>query len=112
LSQIFSLKTTDAYSETGADILTTPHFTDIINRFRRLITSQNEVEIEPYRSPTTLADLAKAILTLASISRGSLDGATFSASPDCALVTAFGERFLNLDISIISVDSHVAYRTY
>ena len=61
--------------------------------------------------PTPPTDLAKAILTLASVSRKNLVNATFTGGLDCAWLAALAEWVLSLDVEILSSSGLSFYRS-
>lgn len=107
-----ALRQWKAIVELCSGILASSHFVLILNGFRRLILSQSNMpDLKCRQFPTPPTDLAKAILTLASVSRKNLVNATFTGGLDCAWLAALPEWVLSLDVEILSSSGLSFYRS-
>lgn len=97
--------------ELYAGILSSSHFVTLANGFRRLICGHLQLPLDTRHPPTTSIALAKAILTLARISKRSLVNATISGALDCAWLAAFAESILSLDVGICDINGDFFYRS-
>ncbi len=94
-----------------AGILTSSRFVVLANGFRRLISGHLQLSLDSRHSPTTPLALAKAVLTLARVSKRSLVNATISGGLDCAWLAAFAESTLSLDVGICDTSGLQFYRS-
>ena len=98
--------------ELCAGILTSGHFTLVLDGIRRLVSPRhNAPELEPNRCPTTYSALAEAILTIAQVTAKKLASATFSGGLDCMWLAAVAEWVFSLDVVIYNSVGVMLYRS-
>lgn len=85
----------------SSGILMSHRFSLHLNTFRTLISRQFHYPILSCQKATASSNLARAILTMAHISKGKLVNATFTGGLDCAWLAAFAEVVLSLHIEIL-----------
>lgn len=92
-------------------VFTQHRFSLCLRGFTALISPHLKISKLGFPAATASSNLARAVLTMAQLSKGQLASVTFAGGLDCAWLAAFAEVILSLKIEIVDSSDMSMYRS-